>query len=551
MKKKENNLKWIFSKTKGSRVALFCLMIVTIIAVSAQVMIAYALKLFIDSATNMTELTIENVTVFFALVLVMCGFTCIAASVLRKIIEGRIIFRLRNNIMEHIMRGEYRNVQAYHSVDVLTKLTNDAEQIAGYFPKLITDIVGGIYIFLAAVISMYMLNGKIALLITIVTPLLIVCISLFNFPISKADKKKKESEEYNRIVLQEQIERVKTIKVYNIQEKCTKILEEVYHKVYKSNVTFGLWEGVAVFCNDLIGNAMLLIALGMGAVLVKKGETSVGTLIAIVQLMNYIIAPFSKVSAGCSEIAQTNNSVKRIQEIEKIEIPSLEPKENAIIKEIEEINIDHVSFFYDEKEVLVDVNISFKKNNIYCVIGDNGSGKTTLINLIAGLDKPQKGALSYLCNGGKKYDGVPVEKIGFLPASEQLFSESIKNNITLFEEKVQEAEFEAAVRDSGVDKFVREFPKQYDTVLAGNGKSASSGQIQKINIARALYRNSPVIILDEPTVNLDSDSVKQLKETLHRIKENRIIIVVTHDEDFIADCDCCYHIHDGILCKRI
>lgn len=545
MKNKDGNLKWVFSKTKGSRMALFFLMVITIIAVSAQVLIAYVLKLFIDSATSMTELTLGNVTSLFALVLIMCGFTCIMASMLKKMIEGKIILRMRKNIMEHILGGDYIKVHTYHSADVLTKLTNDVEQIAEYFPKIIMDILGGIFIFLAAIISMYILNTKIALLITVVTPLLIACISLFNFPIASADRQRKKNEEKNRIMLQEQLEHVKTIKVYRIQERCIKMQEKAYRKVYKSNVRFGIWEGVATFCNDLIGNAMLLIALGMGAALVQRGETSVGTLIAIVQLLNYIIMPFSKISAGCSRIVQTNNSIERIQKIEKIELKKNTRKEYSVGTEIKEIRIEQVAFSYEENEVLVDINALFQKDYAYCIIGDNGSGKTTLMNLLVGLYQPKRGKLSYVCDGGEVCDGVPVEKIGFLPVGEQIFSASIKDNVTLFEEEVKEENFERAVRNSGVAAFAEKLPKQYDTILSGNEKEISSGQIQKIGIARTLYRNSPVIILDEPTVNLDMDSVKQLKETIRTIKKDRIVIVITHDEDLISACDYSYHLING------
>ena len=213
---------------------LVILAVVVCLSAAADIMVAYVLKMFTDAAAGETTFPLRNIVVIAACVLVGVGITAITSAFLKAKIQGRIEINIRQQILTSVLNGEYSQVQQLHTGDTLTKLTSDAAAVAEYYPRVATDIVGSALQFLLAVIAIFLLNFKVALLITVVMPLLVLAISLAN-------------------------------------TGCQ------FEKTYKSKIYFGIWDGVASFLNSMVGNAILLITLGGGAYLAIKGETTVGT----------------------------------------------------------------------------------------------------------------------------------------------------------------------------------------------------------------------------------------------------------------------------------
>lgn len=542
MIKIESNTKWIFKQIKGSRLYLFILGVVVLISVFANISIAFILKMFIDVAMNTTTFTIFQVTLLSGCVLIIGGVMYVASSLIRAKVECNLEIKLRKSIMQALINGSFYQSQKYHSADVLTKLTNDVSSVSAFYPVIINEIIGGISISIFAIISLFLLNIKIALAIVIGIPIIIAVVSLFNFPIAKADKKRKQNEEKNRILMQEHINRIEIIKLYNIQEKCVSMIENLYRKTYRSKLIFSIWEGVASFLNGLISNAMLLISLGVGAYFVIIGETTVGTLVAILQLLNYIITPLSRVSNAFSQIAQAKTSAERIRDLLKIDL------DQCIVDyydEFDSLHLRNVSFAYGDKKVLNDVNISFQKNVCYCIKGENGSGKTTLIKLISELYQPDEGQVYLELKNGNKSVRSIRNHISIVPANESLFNSSIKDNVTMFSTDIDENKLNEVLRQAKLEDYISTLKDGVETILAENGKSLSSGQAQRIVLARAMYHDSEIIIFDEPTSNLDSESIDKFFEIINKIKYNRIIIIVSHSKRVIEFCDECYSIHEN------
>lgn len=431
-----------------------------------------------------------------------------------------------------------------HAEYTLTKLTSDAAAVAEYYPRVATDIVGSALQFLLAVIAIFLLNFKVVLLITVVTPLLVLAISLFNTPIGRADERQKREEEKGRVLIQEYLDLNKLINLFGVQSRCLANTGCQFEKTYKSKIYFGIWDGVASFLNSMVGNAILLITLGGGAYLAIKGETTVGTLIAMTQLFNYIMKPFSKVAGAVSANAQAKTSAGRIYSI--LGVPKVDQPAGTA-ENIGMISLQNVWFGYGDEKVLQGIEATFLRGNAYCIVGENGSGKTTLINLIAGLLSPEKGMVCVKDTKGHDLGRLNGFCTSFVPAEPSLFSDSIRNNITLFDVPVDEDRFTRAVNMALVDAFASDFPNGYDTLIGQHGSTVSSGQAQRIAIARAINWNSDIMIFDEPTSNLDRTSVDILKESIRQLKQDKIVIVISHEQSFESACDVCYHLEEGKL----
>ncbi len=541
----KSNVGWIYKQLKGNRGLLAILSIIVIVCSICSLLIAYILKLFIDVATNQTHLLISDVVLLTIIVLSTGGVMGILCSIVHTKIQCKTELKLRTMIVDTVLNGHLEQVEKMHSADILTKLTDDVSVVSNLFPDIVVKLVGNISMAILATLSLFVLNVKVATTIVIAIPLLIAIVSLFNFPIERVDKQRKNAEENNRILLQEYISKVKVIKIFGAQSKFLSMFIEKYYQLYSLKIKFSIWEGVASFCNSLIGNAMILITLGLGSYLVLNGETSLGALIAMVQMLNYVINPFSKISAEFSKIAQASASVERIKELMHIERIEENKVESANNIQYEMLSIKNVSFGYSENNILENINMTFHKNKVYCIQGDNGSGKSTLLNVISGLYKPQVGEIFLASGEGKKITDNLSSGVSLLPSNETLFNGTIRDNITLFSQEYNKEYLKKVEESTNIQSVIKNQAEGYDTNVLENGRSLSSGQIQQVAMCRALYHKSDIILFDEPTANLDNESVEIFKEMIRNIKENRIIIIVTHDENIIDCCDYSYKLSNN------
>lgn len=543
---KKENIKWIFDKTKGNRFLLLLLSVLVIISAFCAVMIAYILKLFVDVATHESDYTISRVVLLAVATVFTAGLIGVISSVLSAKIEASTEKKVKILVLDKFFHGKLDQVEKYHSGEVLTKLTEDIGDISSLFPNLSTKLLGNASVAVFAIISLFSLNIKIAVTILIAIPVLIAIVSLFNFPIAKTDQKRKEALESNRILMQEYIEKVKTIKIFRAQERFLGLFGNNFNTLAGEKVKFGAWEGVASFCNQLIGYAMILITLGFGSYLVIKNETTLGNLIAIVQLLNYIINPFSQVSQQIAEIAKASVSVDRVKEIISVD-PDMNETSGGNSDEFSELVVDNISYAYKDREVVEGMNAVFKRDNVYCVKGDNGIGKSTLLKLIAGLYDPVEGRIYFKDKKGKELPPLSDPRISMLSADETLFSGTIKDNITLFAPEANADLLRKVENETNLSAVLAGVDNGYETEVKESGKSLSSGQAQQVELCRALYYDARVILLDEPTSNLDRESVALFKKMLNSLKKGRIVIIVSHDNGMIDACDHTYTMQAGKL----
>ena len=198
-----------------------------------------------------------------------------------------------------------------------------------------------------------------------------------------------------------------------------------------------------------------------------------------------------------------------------------------------------MSFNYREKNIFKDVNLKLDTNKIYCLFGPSGTGKTTFINLLIGFLKPHKGEILIV----SEEKNIDVEKVSgvfsLIPQEIRLMDETIKQNVSLDIDptKSDENKVIKSLNESGSYEFVKDLSNTINFKLSYTGENLSGGQRQRIAIARALYMDSKVLILDEPFSALDSNSENYLMETLNSIKKDRIIIVITHNQNLIKKFD--------------
>ena len=220
------------------------------------------------------------------------------------------------------------------------------------------------------------------------------------------------------------------------------------------------------------------------------------------------------------------------------------------IKQFDKLELQNINFNYkNSKKILSKINLKIKKNTISCIIGGNGSGKTTLVNILSGLLKPKSGKLIINSN----YDLQKNRKlnIGYVAQNINLVDDTIKNNIIFGNRssQINKRNFDWCVRYSGIESFVKKLPSKYNTLVGDRGTKISGGQAQKIGIARALYNNPDILILDEFNSSLDIQSENLIIKNFYQLKKYMTILIISHKKSITKSCDNVFQIKNKILKK--
>ncbi|MCM1062761.1 MAG: ABC transporter ATP-binding protein/permease [Eubacterium sp.] len=549
MENKKYGLKWLFQKTKKCRLQMIIYAILTLCIPIIQLLFAYFMKLFIDIAVGSSNRSLFDTALCSVAAIIAGGAVTMINSVLAKNIYGTNENNLRTELMNIILSRRMIDISKQHSGELLTRLTADIQTISSCYITIADNIIGGLASALFAVAALLFLNWKIAVILIILTPLMMFLMGVLTPQIQKVSANDKNCDEINRSIMQENLNKIVLIKTYSMQTKITEKMKSTYKNKLKSGMILGVWEGIAMFVGALSGNVMSLVTLGLGSYFVLNGETTVGSLIMIVQLLNYIVTPITKLPAAVAQIGQAYASCERLGEIYKL--PS-EQINNALSSvNAEKIYMENLSFSYTQKEnILNNINLSFLKGTTG-IIGKSGSGKSTLLKLLMGLYTPQNGSVK-LKYGSEIISGNDIiTQIAYVPPNDYLFSGTVAENIIMSEKNAVQSQMRGAALKANILDFINSMPNGFDTILGENGNTLSSGQAQRIAIARAIYKNSKVFIFDEPTANLDEDSILKFQAAIKKLSEDNICIVVTHDTSIIDICDKVYMLSGGNITEKI
>ena len=549
-------LNWIFKKTKGTRLQLFIFTVLIIISTVITISLAYFLKLFVDVATGDLEESLIYLGLISLGVIAFGGIISVINSILAQYIFGKTERSLRIELMNVILSRRMIDISKHHTGELLTKLTVDIQAVSNCFLNIIRRMVGGLASALFATAAMFFLNWKMALIMFILTPLLMLVMGIFNPFMQKASELDKRNDEINRSLMQENLTRIMLIKTYFMQNKIIAKLKNTYAGKLKSGMKLGMWEGFINFSGELISMAMFMVAIGVGAYFVLRGEATLGNLIAIVQLLNYIVNPVASFAGAISQIGQTVASSGRIGMI--YELPA--DKEISAVNPVDavELVVEKMSFSYNNTDedggtgnILENISASFQKGVVTGLAGKSGSGKSTFLKLLIGLYTPQQGKIELKHTSGTLNGEEIMPQIAYVPPVDYLFSETVSENIIMSESEPRLIDMNKAASDANILDFIQSLPDGFDMLIGEGGGTVSSGQAQRLAIARAIYKKSPVVVFDEPTANLDVDSIEKFKSAVKLLAKDKICIIVTHDVSTISVCDKVYVLEQGHVREKL
>jgi len=553
--KKEYGLNWIFKKTKGLRPQLTLYTILVIINTALTISIAYFLKLFLDIATGEIEESLLFVALIALSVIGAGGIITVINSILSKYIYGKTERDLRVELMGVILSRRMVDISRQHTGELLTKLTADIQSISNCLIKIINNMIGGIVSALLAITMMFLLDWKMALIMLVLTPILMIVMGIFTPFLEKASVTDKRNDEITRSMMQENLSRIMLIKTYFMQAKVLLKTKLIYAGKLKSGMKLGKWEGLTIFFGSMIANLMFMGGIGIGAFFVLRGEATVGTLIAIIQLLNYVVNPVANFAGTIAQVSQATASSGRIGTI--YDLPADKDALSVSPVDAVELAVKNISFSYSNEEngnlvnILNNINVSFHKGCVTGIAGQSGSGKSTLLKVLIGLYTPSQGIIELKHTSGTLIGEEIMPQIAYVPPVDYLFSETVLENIIMSEKEPRMDDVKIAATGANILEFIESMPKGFNTEIGESGGTVSSGQAQRLAIARAIYKHSPVVVFDEPTANLDVESIEKFQSAVRFLAKDKICIIVTHDVSTIGVCDKVYMLENGNITEKV
>lgn len=463
-----------------------------------------------------------------ALGLASLGFV---SSYLLSILGQRAIFSIRNDLYTHLIEQDIEYFDRNRTGDLMSRLTNDVNALQKLISSDLLEIVTSIGVFIVVSIYMFSANWQLTLALYITFPFFILITKYFSKKIRKVYRYVQISMANMTNHLQDSLTSVRLMKSFTNEKFETSKFKKNNDENMNANLNASYLSSMYGPLIGIVNSVGFAIVIVMGAWFAMEGTMTTGAIFAFVAYLKLVQAPITKFTKFIRELQQAAASYDRIMEVMNIE-PKIKNKENSIeLPAIKgEVQYENVDFSYDGKTaILKNINLTLKQGQMTAIVGSSGSGKTTMSNLLQRFYDPTAGQI--------KIDNLPIteveieslrKQIVVVAQDIQLFSGTLKENIAYGYSEATEEEIEAASKAANAHEFITEFPAGYLTQIGERGVKLSGGQKQRISIARALLKNPNLIVLDEATAALDTESEKMIQESLSMLLENKTSLVIAH-----------------------
>jgi subfamily B ATP-binding cassette protein MsbA len=460
---------------------------------------------------------------------------------------------LRRKIYHHLQHLCLSYYDTHQTGKLLSTLTTDVSTIQDFASSTLLNILVDAITIIGMIGIMFYLDSDFTLVALSVAPFLLFFVARFKKAMKKATREVRKDQSNMLVVLQQGLESMRAVNAFGREDfeeaKLQKVSQDTLFAALKARKVKSV---VSPFVAVIVSLCTAFV-LWRGADLILKGAMSVGALTVFLWYMNKFFSPVQNLAKMTSSIAQVTVALERIQAILNTDTV-IKEKTNAINpgKFNGKIVFEHVFFAYNtESPVITDFNLTINPGERIGICGPTGSGKSTIVSLIARFYDPTSGRV--LIDGTDitdfTLDGLRSQ-IAFVLQDTVLFYGSIRENIAYGRPEATDEEITEAATLANAQEFIEKMPHSYDTLVGERGITLSGGQRQRIGIARAVVRNSPILILDEPTASLDTESEKMVMEALEKLMQGRTVITIAHRLSTIRDADKIIVLDRGLIAEQ-
>jgi len=460
---------------------------------------------------------------------------------------------LRMRTYHHLQQLSLSYYDTHESGTLLSTITADVQTIQSFASSSTLDILVDMFTIVGMLSIMFWLSWDFTLIAVAVTPFMLLLVSRFKKAVKKATHEVRKQQSKIVAVVDQGLQSRRVVKAFGRQN----LEEEELSEVSKATVEAALKaRRIKALLSPIVTIAVALctgLVLFRGSALILAGAMTVGALTVFLSYLNKFFKPVQDLATMTNTIAQTAVAVDRIRAILDAETVIPERPDARDPQPLSgEVVFENVAFGYNvDAQVLRDVSFRIKAGQTVGVVGPTGGGKSTIVSLIPRFYDPTAGKVHI--------DGVDIRdfklkglrnQIGYVLQETVLFRGTVADNIAYGRAGATKKEVIEAAKLANADEFIAKMPHGYDTMVGERGDTLSGGQRQRIGIARAIIRNNPILILDEPTAALDTESERLVMEALERLMKGRTVITIAHRLSTIRDSDKIIVLKDGVVAEE-
>jgi ATP-binding cassette subfamily B protein len=490
---------------------------------------------------------------FVGLAVVEGTFTFLSGKFAAQTAEG-VSLRLRNYLYDQLQRLTFTYHDKMSTGELIQRVTSDVDAVRRFYAEQAIGLGRIGLLFSINLIALISLNLQLALLSIIVVPFVALASFFFFRAISKRYQAFQVQDAILSTTLQENLSGVRVVKAFARQDYEVNKFEGENHKRYGLGIRLMKMHAVYWPLTDIMTGIQMLAGYLIGAIMVIDGTITVGTYLAYVGMIIWIIEPMRGLGRIIVQASTGMVSYERVADMIREEREPLTEGLSELPQPLRgEVAFENVSFHYDgDAEVLRNISFRVEAGQSVALLGSTGSGKTSLVNLLPRFYEYTSGKLTL--------DGVDVKtisrdflrtNIGIVEQEPFLFSRSIWENIAYGAgREVTDAEVEAAARAADVHDVIVSFPEGYKTIVGERGVTLSGGQKQRVVIARTLLKNPTILIFDDSTSSVDTETEANIREALDRLMSNRTTFIIAHRVQSVMNADQILVLDKGEIVQR-
>lgn len=546
---------WAFKEFIWPRKNIVLLGLVLIILKSlAGLVLPYATKNLIDEIIPSQDMrSLKILLIVVVLSIVVQAVSSFSLTRLLSVEAQHLISLLRAKVQKKLLTLPIRFFDNNKSGALVSRVMTDVEGVRNLVGTGLVQLIGGSLTSVISLIILIKINATMTLFVLLPVALFaVIALKAFGYirPIFRA-RGKINAEVTGRLT--ETLNGIRVIKGFNAEAQELKTFEDGVERLFL-NVKKSLTATAMMTSSSalLLGLASAGI-MGIGGYFIMKGDMTYGEFVSFTLFLGFMIAPIVQMSNIGSQLTEAMAGLDRTQELMNMEEEDDPEERTLLIDEVKgDMNFKNVYFSYEEgKEVLQDINFSAPSGSVTALVGSSGSGKSTIAGLAATFLNPDKGEVSL--------DGVDLSKVnlnsyrshlGVVLQDDFLYEGTIRENILFPRPNASEKELLEAVNGAYVNEFTDRFKDGLDTVIGERGVKLSGGQRQRISIARALLADPKIIILDEATSNLDTESETFIQKSLQSLMKDRTTFVIAHRLSTIQKADQILVIEEGKIVEQ-
>ena len=511
--------------TKYHKKSFYTFMIFNILVPLTNIAFAYSIKIIIDSGMSQNEYALtQAVLVGASVIFIYAGLNFISLRLRNKLVR-QIMSRYKNKVFKSILDRDYREFSKEKSGKFISILTENMKKIEQDYLHQYFNISKNISLMIFSLVAMFIGNWFLTLLVIIVS---IIPMMISGF----IGQKSASLQNSSMIADQKYLAKVKdilvgflVIKSFNVKEAIGQDYKNESEKLDEIYFIKGKFDVLSNVISQLSGMIVFLVAFGGGMYLVFGGHTTIGSVTAIVQLVNFVVMPLNEVGMGISKFREGQATLDAFEVKDVTELQTGQTKEYFD----DVISFSNVDFSYPnaEEKIFNNLSLQIKKGEKIAIVGMSGSGKSTLLNLLLRFYDVTSG---YISIDNQDLQAISAESLYNLMTIVQqdvyIFDDTLKANITL-SQSFTEDDIKKAVQQSGLESYILENELGLQTLCGENGSNLSGGERQRLSIARALIRKTPILLLDEATSSLDNKVTTEIESSILEIQD-LTVLVVTH-----------------------